>query len=104
MSKGIASIHKILKDETRQKIILMLNEKGSISYTDLMDTLGFVGTGLLNYHLKVLADLLIKNEDGQYMLTEKGQLAYRVLTEFSSNQPQVIDKRIYKSWIIFTIA
>jgi hypothetical protein len=104
MSQGIASLHKILKDETRQQIILLLNEKGSLSYTDLMDTLGFVGTGLLNYHLKVLADLLMKNEAGQYTLSEKGQLAYRVMTEFSSNQPQVIDKRIYKSWIIFTIA
>jgi hypothetical protein len=35
------------------KIVLLLNEKGSISYTELMETLGFVTTGLFNYHLKV---------------------------------------------------
>lgn len=103
MSQGLASFHKILKDETRQKIILLLNEKGSLSYTDLMDSLEVVSTGLLNYHLKVLADLLAKNEAGQYTLTEKGQIAYKVLTEFSTNQ-QVVDKRIIKTWIILTIA
>ena len=62
MSSGIESLHKILKDETRTKIVLLLHEKGSLSYTELMETLGFVTTGLFNYHLKVLGDLLAKNE------------------------------------------
>jgi hypothetical protein len=100
---GLPSLHKILKDETRQKIILLLNEKECLSYTDLMDSLEVVSTGLLNYHLKVLGDLLTKNEAGQYILTEKGRLGYRVLTEFNEKN-QIIDKRIYKSWIIFTVA
>jgi DNA-binding transcriptional ArsR family regulator len=46
MSSGIASLYKILKDETRSKIVLLLNERGSLSYTELMETLGFVTTGL----------------------------------------------------------
>jgi hypothetical protein len=103
MSQGLTSLHKILKDETRQKIISLLNEKECLSYTDLMDSLEVVSTGLLNYHLKVLGDFLTKNEAGQYILTEKGRLGYRVLTEFNEKN-QIIDKRIYKSWIIFTIA
>jgi len=82
MSSGLASLHKILKDETRRKIVLLLNEKGSLSYTDLMDILGIVSTGTLNYHLKILGDLLAKNETGQYMLTEKGKLSSRLLIEF----------------------
>ena len=53
-----------------------------MSYTDLMDTLEVVSTGLLNYHLKVLSDLLSKNEEGKYVLTEKGKLASRLLLEF----------------------
>jgi DNA-binding transcriptional ArsR family regulator len=85
MSSGIASLHKILKDETRRKIILLLHEKGSLSYTDLMDTLSIVSTGTLNYHLKVLGDLLSKNADGKYTLTEKGKLASRLLLEFPDN-------------------
>jgi threonine/homoserine/homoserine lactone efflux protein/DNA-binding transcriptional ArsR family regulator len=82
MSYGLASLHKVLKDETRRKILLLLNEKGSLSYTDLMDTLGIVSTGLLNYHLKVLGELISKNEKGQYTLAEKGKLASRLLLEF----------------------
>jgi DNA-binding transcriptional ArsR family regulator len=87
MSSGINSLHKILKDRTRRKIVLLLNEKGAISYTDLMDTLGFVTTGLLNYHLKVLGDLLTKNELGQYTLNEKGKLASKMLVEFPEDRP-----------------
>jgi DNA-binding HxlR family transcriptional regulator len=82
MSSGIASLHKILKDETRRRIVLLLNEKGSLSYTDLMNSLEIVSTGMLNYHLKVLGPLLTKNAEGQYALTDKGKLASRLLLEF----------------------
>jgi DNA-binding transcriptional ArsR family regulator len=57
MSSGLASLHKILKDETRRKIILLLNGKGSLGYTELLDNSEAGSTGLLNYHLKVLGDL-----------------------------------------------
>ena len=103
MSQGITSLHKILKDKTRQKIITLLAAKGSLSYTELLEQLDVL-TGVLNYHLKVLGDLLEKNTSGLYLLSEKGQLAYRVLTEFPSGQPKVVDKRIYKAWIILTVA
>jgi hypothetical protein len=82
MGSGIASLHKVLKDETRRRIILLLQEKGSLSYVDLMKALGITNTGKMNYHLKVLGDLLAKKEDGQYVLTEKGTLASRLLLEF----------------------
>jgi DNA-binding transcriptional ArsR family regulator len=88
MSSGLASLHKILKDETRRKIVLSLNEKGSLSYTDLMDTVEIVSTGTLNYHLKVLGDLIYKNDNGQYALTEKGKLASRLVTEFPEDYQQ----------------
>jgi hypothetical protein len=82
MSTGIASLHKVLKDETRRKIILLLCEKESLSYVDLMKELQVTSTGKMNYHLKILNDLLAKNEAGQYTLTEKGKLASRLLLEF----------------------
>jgi len=87
MSSGLASLHKILKDETRRKAILLLNEKGAMSYTDLMNELGIASTGMLNYHLKILGELLTKNEAGQYALTEKGKLASKLLTEFPETSP-----------------
>jgi hypothetical protein len=88
MSSGIASLHKVLKDETRQKIILLLQEKGSLSYVDLMKALGITNTGKMNYHLKVLGNLLTKKENGQYALTEKGTLASRLLLEFPETARQ----------------
>jgi DNA-binding transcriptional ArsR family regulator len=88
MSSGIASLHKILKDETRRKTVLLLNEKGSLSYTQLLDALGIGSTGRLNYHLKVLGELITKNEAGQYLLTEKGKLASRLLQEFKEKKSQ----------------
>jgi len=90
MSSGIASLHKVLKDENRRKIILLLQEKGSLSYVDLMKILGITNTGKMNYHLKILGELLSKKEDGQYFLSERGLLASRLLLEFpESNTSQL---------------
>ncbi|MCW3996158.1 MAG: winged helix-turn-helix domain-containing protein [Candidatus Bathyarchaeota archaeon] len=102
MNSGLDSLHKILKDENRRKIVLLLNEKGSLSYTDLMDMLGIVRTGTLNYHLKVLGDLLAKNETGHYVLTEKGKLSSRLLIEFPEPDYALQEKR--KWWRRFWIA
>jgi hypothetical protein len=102
MSLGIDSLHKILKDETRRKIVLLLNEKGSLGYTDLMDTLKISSTGTLNYHLKVLGELLEKNETGQYLLSEKGKLASRFLVEFPEQDGSLQAKRKWwrRFWIV----
>jgi DNA-binding transcriptional ArsR family regulator len=103
MDSGLASLHKILKDDTRRKIILLLNEKGSLSYTALIDNLEVVSTGLLNYHLKVLSDILSKNDKGEYVLTEKGKLASRLLVEFPEENRQRLGlkpKWWRKFWIV----
>ena len=83
MSSGIASLYRILEDETRRKIVLLLQEKGSLSYIEFdINALGTTDTGKMNYHLKVLGDLLLKNENGQYALSEKGMLASKLMQEF----------------------
>jgi len=104
MSSGLASLLKILKDETRSKAILLLSEKGSMSYTDLMDELRIVSTGLLNYHLKVLADLVQKDQMGQYSLTERGKLAYRLLQEFPEGNNGEQRRQQRRFWIAAVIA
>jgi DNA-binding transcriptional ArsR family regulator len=105
MSAGLGSLHKILKDETRRRIVLLLNEKGSVSYTDMMQALGVGSTGTLNYHLKVLTDLLTKDEAGQYVLTEKGKLASRLLLEFPEreNQEQTKKKWWKRFWVVAVV-
>lgn len=82
--------------------MLLLNEKGSLSYTDLMETMNIISTGTLNYHLKVLDGLLTKNETGQYLLTDKGKLASRLLIEFPEpdNQLQTKKKWWRRFWIV----
>ena len=100
MSSGLTSLHKILKDETRQKIILLLNEKGSLGYTELLDITGTGSTGLLNYHLKVLGDLLTKNEAGQYQLSEKGKLASRLIVEFPEENSQAQRRKWQRRFFI----
>jgi DNA-binding HxlR family transcriptional regulator len=88
MSHGIASLHRILKDETRQRILITLNERGNQTYTDLMNSQAITSTGKLNYHLKVLNGLVSKNQDGLYSLTEKGKLAIRLMDEFCERKSQ----------------
>lgn len=102
MSLDLSSLHKILKDETRRKIISLLDEKGSLAYTDLMTSIGGASTGTLNYHLKILGDLLEKNEVGQYMLSEKGKLASRLLVEFPEQDYSLQAKKKWwrRFWII----
>jgi hypothetical protein len=82
MSSGFDSLHRILQDETRRQIVRLLHEKGSLSYTDLLNELEIESTGKLNYHLKILDELLLKGEDRHYALSEKGTLASRLLVEF----------------------
>ncbi|XHH10037.1 MAG: ArsR family transcriptional regulator [Candidatus Bathyarchaeia archaeon] len=105
MSLSIDSLHKILKDQTRSKIVLLLSEKGSLTYTNLMETLGLSGTGTLNYHLKILGDLITKNEQGQYILTEKGKLASKILTEFPSEKDKLQQHRNQKKfWTVAALS
>lgn len=82
MNVDLASLHKILRDETRRKIVQHLNSKGQLTYMELMNLLEITNTGKFNYHLKILADLIQKGEDGRYSLTERGQLASQLLQKF----------------------
>jgi len=82
MNVDLASLHKILKDQTRRKIVQYLNSKGQLTYMELMNLLEITNTGKFNYHLKILFDLIQKSENGRYSLTERGQLASQLLQKF----------------------
>ena len=106
MKNGLASLHKILKDETRRKIVLLLNEKGSLSYTDLMNNLKIDNTGRLNYHLKVIDGLVLKREDGLYALTEKGKIATQLLLKFPDENDMLQPRSAFgrKTWLLIMIS
>ena len=76
------SLHRTLKDQTRRRIIVLLHDRPNLSYTELIGVLQISNTGKLNYHLKVLGDLLSKTENGGYVLTEKGMTAFQLLQQF----------------------
>ena len=49
-----------------------------------MNRLEITNTGKLNYHLKTLNDLVAKNDQGAYMLTERGKAAAELLEKLPS--------------------
>jgi len=102
MNADLASLHKILKDETRRQILLLLNDKEAMAYTEIMSSADVISTGTLNYHIKVLGDLLIKNESGQYSLSENGKAAVRLITDFPDVDYSFEEKKLW--WRRFWIA
>jgi hypothetical protein len=85
MSVDISQLHNVLRDCTRARILELLNERTSLSYVELQELLQIGHTGKLNYHLKVLGDLFVKDEHtGRYSLGEKGTLALALLSKFQT--------------------
>lgn len=68
----------VLAHEIRREIISLLYNRIEMSYTELLKTLN-IGDGLLNFHLKKMKDFITKTENGTYILTEKGRLAYNLI-------------------------
>jgi hypothetical protein len=60
-----------------------------MSYVELMDFVGVTNTGKFNYHLKILGDLIEKDQNGKYNLTEKGQMAVQLLQKFPEKKSQL---------------
>ncbi len=70
---------KALAHPVRRTVIKALAQKGSMSYTELMKISGVSDSGTFAFHLRMLGDLVAKNDSGEYELTEKGWRAYRAL-------------------------
>lgn len=89
MGLDYSFLHKTLKDPTRRDILRQL-ENGSLTYVELMNRAKITNTGRFNYHLKVLADLIEKTDDGLYRLTDRGHLALQLLDKFPEKTAQDI--------------
>jgi len=86
MGVDVESFHGVLKHPIRRKILLALSQCQNLSYMDLMGAVEAANTGKFNYHLKVLSDLLQKDANGKYSLTEKGVLAAQFLLTFKEKK------------------
>jgi hypothetical protein len=86
LSVDFGSLDKVLKHPIRRRIVVALSERESMSYMDLMSLVEATNTGKFNYHLKILGDLIEKDRDGRYVLTEKGRLAAQFLQRFPEKE------------------
>jgi predicted transcriptional regulator len=100
MPSDIASLYKILNDYINKKILRIINESSSLSYTDLMEKSELYSKELLNHRSNVLSEFLRKNEEDQYMLTEKGQSALKLLEE-SPDQLKKFEKKKTKQNCVY---
>jgi len=66
-------IFAALKHPIRRQILLLLEQKGEASFTDIQNAVGINDTGLMSYHLKELAPLIEQSARGKYSLSEVGR-------------------------------
>ncbi len=92
METDYSFLHKILKDSTRRDILRYLNDR-PLSYMELMNLSKITNTGKLNYHLKVLGELIQKTADDKYSLTDRDVLPSNCLR--SSLQSQFRENPFY---------
>ena len=93
------SLHETLSDETRNKIVHLLRENGSLSYTELMKASGVSSSGQMNYHLKALGNVLSVDEKGQYTLTEKGIFAYTSQYSLKNRRGLIKINPLWQQWM-----
>jgi hypothetical protein len=94
LSVNFESLSDVLKNQIRRKIILTLSKNGSVSYVDLMNLVGIKNTGKFNYHLKILGDLIKKDESRKYSLSDKGQLAVNFLQKSVGKETEQASLRL----------
>jgi len=71
-------LHKALSHEIRRKIIELIGENDSLSYSEL-SKLVHSEPGTLYHHLNFLKPLIVQGDDKLYRLTEYGKMAYDLL-------------------------
>jgi len=81
-----------------------LKDKGPLLYMELMVLSKVTNTGRLNYHLKVMGGLIRKQEDGRYILTERGYLAVQLLNEFPEKPFQMNGQKRKSKKLLVTAA
>ncbi|MCX6654979.1 MAG: helix-turn-helix domain-containing protein [Candidatus Bathyarchaeota archaeon] len=71
-------IFKAMQHPIRRRILRTLSEAPS-TYTEIQRTLN-IDNGLLNYHLDNMRDLLTKNEEEKYTLSEFGRATVNLVS------------------------
>jgi len=67
------AIFTSLKHPVRGQVLLLLEQKGEASFTEIQEVVGTNDPGLMSYHLKELVPLVEQTARGKYGLSEIGQ-------------------------------
>jgi DNA-binding transcriptional ArsR family regulator len=90
------AIFAALKHPLRRRILLLLDETGEVSFTDIQKAVGIEDTGLMSYHLKELKLLISQSTRGKYKLSEIGKTSVTLLrkVERSRDVSDVVRKEL----------
>lgn len=91
----ITRMYQALGSSLRRRIIELLGTRGKAGVTEIKRALK-VSTGSLYYNLELLRDLIDRDENKKYYLTEKGWIAYNLI---KNGQESFLDMRVYKPLI-----
>ena len=95
----ITRMYQALGSSLRRRIIEFLGTRGKARVTEIKRALK-VSTGSLYYNLELLRDLIDRDENKKYYLTEKGWIAYNLI---KNGQESFLDMRVYKPLISFKL-
>jgi len=104
------SIFAALKNPIRRQILILLEQKNEVSFTDIQNTVGMNDTGLLSYHLKELALLVEQSARGKYRLSDIGQTSMVLFQKVEREQKRAskivrneIESYVGKVFFLFLI-
>jgi len=74
----VSRVLAVLSHPLRREILSILEEKGELSFTDIMNAIN-VDTGKLSFHIRNLAGFIEQTETGKYKLTRMGEHAVSLI-------------------------
>ncbi|MHA1450617.1 MAG: winged helix-turn-helix domain-containing protein [Candidatus Hodarchaeales archaeon] len=81
----ITDVLPLINHPIRVDIIKLLYSEPK-SFTDLLKYLSISSTSKLSFHLNKLENIVIKNDEGVYMLSDLGKKTYRLLISFENEK------------------
>jgi uncharacterized RDD family membrane protein YckC len=93
--ENLSKLFLLFSNQLRREILLLLNEKEELSYTDLMSALD-VDSGKLSFHIRNLQIFLEQTPNGKYKLNRLGDQAIRYIRDLESFslETEVASKKI----------
>ncbi len=86
-------ILQALGHQVRRKVIEILAEEGPQTYTELMRKTGVEDSGTFGFHLRRMQKLLVKNNRGEYELSNLGWRAYNILKQLKGEEPKPVKEK-----------